>query len=342
MKKILYNILLILVMLSCSSEDIRTNVKINDKIKEIESIYDLFTETEYRLNIPDNLIIDQSFGRIKEDINKNLYIPNQDGSIFKFDKNYNFVNVLKRVGLGPEEYGLVIDYTIDESENIYIYDLTKFTILKYDKNHNFIANHKCKNYNVIRRLEYYKNNIYCTFGNGELYKFDSNLKILKEGSNYDEIAEKYFNSISHGDIDFFNNNIFSYQTNHYEVTKRDLDFTIIKTYKPERKFKQLKKKYYSKFNDKTDKGFDGNVIIKMDVMSKIILITVGNGSTNSKYSVFDILTHNGELLKSKIKGKKFELFNKLDAKTLIKLEFSKENGKIIPKIVKLTLKKEYE
>lgn len=335
-------IFLILIILflgvSCTSKKNSANKKNYDKIEEVKDIVEIFDRTEYRLNIPDNLIIDQSFGRIKEDINKNIYIPNQDGSLFKFDSNYNYLGVLKRVGPGPEEYDFMIEYEIDSDENIYIYDLTKFKILKYDKNHKFIASHKCKNYNAIKSINFYNNNLYCVFSNGEIHIYDTKFNLKSKKRNYDPISEKFI--AMSGNIDIFNNNIYSFRPNFYEIVKRDINLNILEKFNPKRSFKQINKKYHFKLNDKNDKGFNGNAILRMYVMNKIIIFTVSKDKL--LYTVFDVLDHNGNIIKSKIKGKKFELFNKLDSKTLVKLEFAIENGIIIPKIVKLTLKKEFQ
>ena len=51
------------------------------------------------------------------------------GSIFRFDKNGNFLNVVNRKGQGPEEYNVIFNINVD---NNYIYALDRKKILVYD------------------------------------------------------------------------------------------------------------------------------------------------------------------------------------------------------------------
>ncbi|MCL2502372.1 MAG: 6-bladed beta-propeller, partial [Bacteroidales bacterium] len=71
--------------------------------------------------------------------NDRIYILDSDSpSLLVFDIKGKFLHRIGRQGNGPGEYVRFINFTVNESDEVFVYDIAKGNIMKFDKGGNFI------------------------------------------------------------------------------------------------------------------------------------------------------------------------------------------------------------
>lgn len=99
-----------------------------------------------------------------------LYVLEKGRGLFLFDKNGKFIKMVGDKGVGPGEYMLPSDLTIDYgNEKLYLLDSQSQSVLKYDINGEHEGSVKLKNNKTISNyIQYFDGELYT-----DLYSFDN-------------------------------------------------------------------------------------------------------------------------------------------------------------------------
>lgn len=139
-KNLLYGFVVV-CFFSCSE----SNQSKRYDIQEIRNSKDeyVFDNLQYSL-IPLELNKDYPVGEIiKICVSDDYMIIAGSTYVYKYSKNGAFLNMIGSVGKGPNDYGFILDVSLDESENrLYICDNMTQKVLEYDMNTDtFTASH---------------------------------------------------------------------------------------------------------------------------------------------------------------------------------------------------------
>lgn len=308
-----------------------------EKLKDIKSLETIFDKKEILLEEKNFIIADRSH-TVREDKKGNLYFIDWEQVIYKYDKNGKFINKLHKIGRGPGEYTRVNGLCVDNNENIYIEDLEKDEILKYDNNFKFIKSIKLKSFNPYSGMAIIDNSIYLinafTQGSKFIEQYDLDGKFIKSFNEPDDLGLKYNRGINRGYISQYENKLIYTRANYNEINIYDPKNNKTEVIKIKTNFIQIKTKQTIK--DKTKY----NVIKNFFVFRNFFLVTYN--SIDSKYSSISLIDRKGNSIKNKLRYGKLIEFIQINNNTLASLQFEKIDGKIKPMIVKLTLKKEYQ
>lgn len=157
-------------------------------------------------------------------------VSGKTSEIFIFDNKLNFINKFGKRGRGPQEIVFPEFVSIDNANNIYIYDGGEFTISHFKTNGTHISEKK-----LISRI--YPGNL-CLTNNSFFYhsmdsfpiiNTDLNGRLIKTfGSFYphDNTSEKYFHNMKLQILPY-ENNIIAINCQHSEITFYDFNGELL-------------------------------------------------------------------------------------------------------------------
>ncbi len=290
------------LIISCSTREDKKIVRIKEKLKDIASFNELLEQNEIiTLKQPDSLIIGGMTSLSKIDINHNIYIITIENEVFKFDKNGNFVRKLLKIGKSETEYTSIGSIETSPNGSILINDVFSRKILEYDSLFNY------------KRTFYKKPGYY----GGVLFLDDNDLYIYDPISStspilhYNYKTENLVNEIGIKNEKIFETNFFiANSAFDLNLTKDSLYYMFPNQYIL---YKASKSGIVSQINSKPNYFIEANQKInvrdenrKYNIINKIFVndITLFVNTTfenRQRYLFFDIISKEGEVLKTKLK-----------------------------------------
>jgi len=136
-KHIIYFIIIFLLNISCKNKkdsiilDNQLNVDYNFEFKN--NIFNIIKDVEiFQLNNENiNNFVFNKISKIVTYDNK-FYLKSNKNEIYKTTNTGNFIKVLYKQGIAPNEYREIKDFAINSKEELYVYDFQKQRFLIYD------------------------------------------------------------------------------------------------------------------------------------------------------------------------------------------------------------------
>lgn len=308
---------LILIFYACNSkQELHLNkfqYKIKKQINNSKNISDFFNITDTIFlnvksdSIDNNPIIKSS---LKSIILANPYLKN----IYKFDMKGNLLLKFGNDGDGPGEFRSILDVSIDEKENIYVYDFILGRYTKFDKNGKFIISKKVKNQNA-RHIASLNEKVF--IHHAPLGEDGYFISIYNDNNDtidtYINASNDYLNYFNRGFLDgdlVSDFKEFIYETNCYSYYIRKIKAPVVKQFgeKPE-DYIELEVTKNNSFLNLTDYYKTATLHKKLFIINegKIIIqefVNINNKRIRHFYHVYDF---SGAFL-GKIKGDNKHLF----------------------------------
>lgn len=186
--KLLFNIILFCVILSCSNRSTNSNtysnvkkIEIPDKIDEPlpwDSLIDDIKIVPLETN--NNCLIGEVC-RISN-LNEKFYIQDKHNKVlFIFDEKGKFLFKIAKNGKGNGEYLELRDFKVDLVGNIYILDYQK--IIKYSSAGEYLASIPLDKYQNIEKYDYLNPLEFALGKDGDFYLYNGSMGILKSLKN---------------------------------------------------------------------------------------------------------------------------------------------------------------
>jgi hypothetical protein len=288
--------------MSCGSREERKVVKIKDLLKNIASFNELLEQNDIvTLNQPDSLIIGDLTSVSMMDNSQNVYIVTIEQEVFKFDKNGNFIRKFSKIGKSEIEYTSIGSIEVSENKSILINDVFSRKIIEYDSLFNYKRTFY-KKYGYYGAMLFLSSNdlyIYTPVSSSSpilLYDYYTGDFVKEIGTKNERIfATNFFIENSAFDLDFTKDSLYYMFPNQYIL------------------YKAIKSGYISQINSKPyyfieankkinvrDENREYNIINKIFVNNRTLFVQT-TFENRQKYLSFDIISKEGEVLKTKLK-----------------------------------------
>jgi len=214
--------------------------------------------------------------------------------IIKFDKDGQFLRSYGREGQGPGEFSNIIDFGVDDNENVII--LTQFKLIKFNKEGNLVKERRI--FFLGKELVIDNGLIYLYVldfkdgrrGKSKILLFDMSLKEVGGIGEYDKRLEKYLfvplNVLSKGEGKIYFTEIYDFKINIYDTKLKRLK-TLMLPYDSSR----LEKIFMKDLITEKDREYVKNIVHRFNTIcstDKVVLLSEYNKENKIlKYWLFN-------------------------------------------------------
>ncbi len=293
--------------------DIKNSASI-DKLKSIEQIDEILDFKTIELETNEDVLV----GRVLNyalDKYDNIYIVDNNNTIFKFNIEGKVLNKFKAVGGGPGEYKRVNNIIVNDKGNIIIEDEGGLKFIQYDSSFQFIKNIPKQVFSRVSDWIIHNDSLICFYSliniydnlEEPIYIYDLDLgEIVYKGGIVSSIQKKYDVREEGGSLFMINNFIYYQFPLEYQIyaVKDSKDYQLFRNM-PDN-FKAIEKNY-----DVYNPTQNYTLIYKTIVLDDLLVVNYyppmnDNLKRTILYDVYDL---NGDMLKAKLETKEiFGLF----------------------------------
>lgn len=181
-------IVITFILMSCHS---RNNYEI-DNVPLAQTIWQLVDSIEI---VPLESIQEALIGEVRKVVIKdsNIYIlDRKQNSLFHFSSKGKFLKKIQDIGGAPHEYQMMMDFIVDEKNN-FVYGLTPFKLIKYNRNLEFLESIKIPY--IAHYIDFFNDSVIALYQIHEKKRVKLyNLKRKKEIGAFHKIPS-YFNNL---------------------------------------------------------------------------------------------------------------------------------------------------
>lgn len=290
------------LIISCNSREEKKVERIKDKLKDISSFNELLEHYEIiTLKQPDSLIIGGLTSVSMIDNSHYIFIVTNEHEVFKFDKDGNFIRKFSKIGKSESEYTSIGSIEVSENKSILINDVFSRKIIEYDSLFNYKKTiyKKYGYYGAVLYLSGKDLYIYTPVSSSSpilLYDYNTGDFVKEIGTKNEKIfATNFFIENSAFDLDLTKDSLYYMFPNQYILNKASKSGIVSQIIS--------KPNYFIEANQKINVRDENR---KYDIINKIFVnaITLFVQTTfenRQKYLYFDIISKEGEVLKTKLK-----------------------------------------
>jgi hypothetical protein len=327
LKLILFSIFIFIT--SCSErKEYPIDYKLLNELDSLTLLDYLFDKEIIRIN-DDGKVIDHLSNTAAADLFGNFYFVGLNYSeIYKFNSEGILLNTFNKLGWGPGEYEKITEIAIDDSGNVFVYDIIARKIIKFDSSFIFIDEMRLSTGFPLSDMEINNNgNLVCYHSvepQNVIYIYNCQTwELISKFGEVDYLAKKFnsFNGAKTLNID--GNNIFyvnplTYQINYYD-SEQNL-FEIIPSSKSH--FREITHAINNPISEIRDYSIISCCFKYKDVFFVgINNLEIKNGLPFLK-TKFDILSKDGSIIKKELLFKEFSFFESIDTNSFFSVYYS--------------------